>query len=285
MSEEEIRITTTVYAQEFQRLDLDLLSLSNDDWRSTHGSTIWPVSSARVSDEEVMDASLLMSSAYFAPLIPSSLSRLVRSIFDADHAARLRHLSAQKYLGWRRTHGTSKILPQLLTDGQVDASCLSAPPESQVLVSRPGLPSRHTMPASHAPDQSSGSHWTTDLKRSLHKERQRYDSTTSPDRRGWLIERWRATSALTKQTPEIDLEKGTLPKMSIQRQDPLGLLAINDALKGHGVILARLLGGCGILGAVMLFLSKSLGRGPLWGCADNADSGWFHAINLAHLDW
>jgi hypothetical protein len=62
------------------------------------------VSSARSSDSDVIDASLLMSSQYMPPLAASELVHLVEHLFDPPKMARLRHLSAQKAAAYRKNH-------------------------------------------------------------------------------------------------------------------------------------------------------------------------------------
>ncbi|KAK3110737.1 hypothetical protein LTR53_014675 [Teratosphaeriaceae sp. CCFEE 6253] len=68
----------------------------------TLDSTAFAVSSALGDDAETIDASILMSSQYMPPLEPSDLPSLIAQLFDPDTAARLRHLSATKFLLWRQ---------------------------------------------------------------------------------------------------------------------------------------------------------------------------------------
>jgi hypothetical protein len=60
------------------------------------------VSSAYGDDTDVLDASILMSSQYMPPLVPSELSTVVDCLLAADNMARLRHSSATKFLLWRQ---------------------------------------------------------------------------------------------------------------------------------------------------------------------------------------
>ena len=62
----------------------------------------YAVSSQLGSDTDNMDASLLMSSDYVQPLLPSELAALVDAIFDPESIAWLRHSAAKKLVGWRR---------------------------------------------------------------------------------------------------------------------------------------------------------------------------------------
>ncbi|KAK1821887.1 hypothetical protein LTR12_003583 [Friedmanniomyces endolithicus] len=60
------------------------------------------ISSALGDDAETIDASILMSSQYMKPLVPSELGYLVEHLLDPDNIARMRHLSATKFLLWRQ---------------------------------------------------------------------------------------------------------------------------------------------------------------------------------------
>jgi len=62
----------------------------------------YAISSTPGRDTEMMDASLLMSSDYMQPLLPSELGDLVTRIFDPDSISWLRHSAAKKFLTWRR---------------------------------------------------------------------------------------------------------------------------------------------------------------------------------------
>ena len=62
----------------------------------------YAVSSTHGSDNDTMDASLLMSPEYVQPLMPSELVNLVEQVFDPDSIAWLRHAAAKKFVAWRR---------------------------------------------------------------------------------------------------------------------------------------------------------------------------------------
>ncbi|KAJ4340381.1 hypothetical protein N0V95_007521 [Ascochyta clinopodiicola] len=62
----------------------------------------YAVSSAHGSDNEIMDASLLMSPDYVQPLMPSELSNLIEQVFNPESIAWLRYAAAKKFLAWRR---------------------------------------------------------------------------------------------------------------------------------------------------------------------------------------
>ncbi|CAK1354333.1 hypothetical protein CB0940_01802 [Cercospora beticola] len=60
------------------------------------------VSSAPGDDSEEVDASILMSSQYLRPLVPSELGLLVDRLFEPTCLARMRHTTASKFLVWRQ---------------------------------------------------------------------------------------------------------------------------------------------------------------------------------------
>lgn len=62
----------------------------------------YAVSSAHGSDNDIMDASLLMSPDYVQPLMPSELSSLIEQVFEPESIAWLRHAAAKKFLAWRQ---------------------------------------------------------------------------------------------------------------------------------------------------------------------------------------
>ena len=69
----------------------------------------YAISSAVGDDPETIDASVLMSSSYLQPLTPSELDIFVGRLLEPDNMARLRHLSATKFLLWRQEHLFSHI--------------------------------------------------------------------------------------------------------------------------------------------------------------------------------
>ncbi|KAK5715645.1 hypothetical protein LTR15_010291 [Elasticomyces elasticus] len=83
--------------------------LEDDLLRSAFGQRSIPlaISSALSDDAETIDASILMSSQYVQPLIPSELSSLIDLLLD--DAPRIRHLSAVKFLAWRQRNLGAQI--------------------------------------------------------------------------------------------------------------------------------------------------------------------------------
>ncbi|KAK5126633.1 hypothetical protein LTR85_009567 [Meristemomyces frigidus] len=171
------------------------------------------VSSALADDADEVDASVLMSSQYMQPLVPSELGYLIGQLLDPDNIARMRHISASKFLLWRQQHLGAHIDLQkqtLLRSPQfgntvpsVTSTGSMLEEQSKVLVPystssyyRSASPSPSDFSAlasngigtsayalAHHNDQTQGTEpfrqvrlakWAQDLQRSLNNERKRY---------------------------------------------------------------------------------------------------------------
>ncbi|TKA32408.1 hypothetical protein B0A50_01514 [Salinomyces thailandicus] len=137
--------TARVKVLEFMRsIDAEPYSLSSfhcelSDSEDTAGSaTPEPlcVSSALMDDTEEVDASVLMNSQYMRPLVPSELSYLVEQLTEPDNVARMRHMSATKFLLWRQQYlGFQNDLPKhtLLRSPQFGNTLPSVPSSNSML--------------------------------------------------------------------------------------------------------------------------------------------------------
>jgi hypothetical protein len=236
-------------------------------------SRVWPVSSATIRDDEVMDASLLMSSEYIQPLAASKLDELVNSIFHQDTAAWLRHSSAKKFLQRRRSNPAAMVLNYGSTLGQSlrpeEVSMLSTPSQSQVLVSNPNLPttaSPYTMARvrdhTHNEERQAQVHlarWATDLQRSLRNERERFERLQRDERRGWLIKKWEESAGEKTQSQTLESQVAQARASYVDYKDPLGLLAWDDTIRARGLLVAKVLGSCGMVGAVIVWTMRTWG--------------------------
>ncbi|KLU83495.1 hypothetical protein MAPG_02555 [Magnaporthiopsis poae ATCC 64411] len=182
----------------------------------------YAISSATGSDNDVMDASLLMSPDYIQPLLPSELDVLVRQVFSSDGASWLRHSAARKYLQWRSGEHASKpqALYRPLHQWPPTPAAVPATPRPSPSQSVPGSPPAGGMPTLDYGDGQqrallglvgSGSEtamallpvakrdeqlaqvrlasWAADLQRSLASERARYETLARGERAVWLTER------------------------------------------------------------------------------------------------
>lgn len=83
--------------------------IGTDSSTEAQPSVPFHVSSALGDDAETIDASLLMSSQYLQPLVPSELGYFVHHLLDPINIARMRHLAATKFLLWRQEHLSSNL--------------------------------------------------------------------------------------------------------------------------------------------------------------------------------
>ncbi|CAG7944520.1 unnamed protein product [Penicillium salamii] len=212
----------------------------------------YAVSSAKGSDPETMDASILMSPDYVQPLIPSELTTLVDQIFDRDNLAWLRHSAAKKLL--------------------LRAETLhSIPAPSNVWVSTP--PSSYAMAritdytrTEERMAQVRLAQWATDLQRSLQNERDRYTDLVRGERAVWLTERLGecvidGSLVPLSQTPGYGglREKGTHYRVGISPHDPLGVVGWVDDLGRRSWVLVQIVGSVGVVGGLALWLARTWG--------------------------
>ena len=178
---------------------------------ATESGEPFAVSSAIGDDPETIDASILMSSTYLPPLVPSELNLLLSHLLEPDSIARLRHLSATKFLLWRQENLGNHIdlekqislkPPRFGLSSPAATSTGSIPDEpSKVLVPH-GSSSYYRSASPSLSDSSAGNvmgtsayalaryndtksptepfrqirlaKWAQDLQRSLDNERKRY---------------------------------------------------------------------------------------------------------------
>lgn len=126
--------------------------------------------------------------------------------------------------------------------------------------------------------------WAADLQRSLANERDRYRELARGDRAKWLVERMgdeveegrlvsvavgaaekgegggRAEWALVKRGARMpERARWALRPGELDVRDPLGLAGWEDGVRRGGWVLVRVLGGCGVVGAVVLAVVRVWG--------------------------
>nr|POF02604.1 hypothetical protein CFP56_58236 [Quercus suber] len=183
------------------------------------------VSSALGNDAETIDASVLMSSQYLAPLVPSDLAHFTHQLLDPDNISRMRHLTAAKFSLWRQqnlgahltfgkvslespqldcspavasgrsmVHNSSKVLvpygsSSYFRSTSPSVSEVSSLPADAIGTSAYTL-AHHDGPHSTEPPfrQVRLARWAQDLQRSLDKERRRYQQMYSQPPADWTDE-------------------------------------------------------------------------------------------------
>ncbi|GAP89993.1 putative heat shock protein [Rosellinia necatrix] len=217
----------------------------------------YTVSSAMVSDYDVMDASLLMSPDYAQPLTPTDLVFLVEKIFSLEGAAWLRHSAASKYLQWRelaphRPHDLYRPLAPSVPDHQ-----LALAPLSLALARRAGPQRGSGMTQVQVVD------WATELQRSLASDRLRYEALCRGERAVWLTEKLHecvrdgtlVTANSRQGARDGDVRRTRNGRYKVpgtqQHQDPLGLLQVAADLKAKGWVAVEIFGSLGIVGLAL----------------------------------
>ncbi|KAI0019021.1 Septin-domain-containing protein [Xylariomycetidae sp. FL0641] len=260
-------------AGRLQQAGIQPFSFTRSEWLESPGSAPavpYTVSNVQVSDHEMMDASVLMSSDYVQPLVKTELGYLVENCFSSDGASWLRHAAAKKYLQWRKTEvGRPRHLyrplsfpgprqPWTRTQG---AEAVGEPSWALTLARAGEAPAGWEGSQLHLVD------WAGDLQRSLAAERSRYEALARGERAVWLTERLsecvqdgrlvavsrRRGSGSTVSSRGSGQQAGPRTK---QHQDPLGLLQVAADLKAKSWIAFELVGSLSVLGGLAFWLTR-----------------------------
>lgn len=285
MSHEEAQALKASIAGELVSAGLRPFSFNSGE---SQVSPPYTVCSAPSSDDDNMDASLLMSPEYVRPLVSSELSFLVQHIFDQENISWLRHFAAKKLVNSQRgfvqpspfsnlaitsgpPQGTLQSFPYL----QVSQSATSPTAVSYATGSSSYVQARiadHTQREEKLA-QMRLAKWAGDLQRSLQNERARYEAISRGERAIWLTERLRDCVSDGSLVPIRDPEKDALSARTEPRntsfsnglldpRDPLGFLGWSDIMRRRGWIAFQVVGGFGVLGAVGIWFMRSWGTVP-----------------------
>ncbi|KAI1805799.1 Septin-domain-containing protein [Daldinia bambusicola] len=230
----------------------------------------YAVSSATGSDDEIMDASLLMSSEYVQPLMTSELKYLVDNVFSPSGISWLRYTAAKKYLEWRNTTPSRPrhLYQPLSLPGPAPSSLRGRPPENPTSPrSCLELARLNNQQPAHSPLQLHVADWAADLQRSLASERAQYESLARGERAIWLTERLNecvqdgTLVALNKPQGTSSMGVKRLPKRGFSaktamHQDPLGLLQVAADLKAKGWFALEVVGSLGVIGGLAFWISR-----------------------------
>lgn len=201
------------------------------------------ISSAVSSDQDNMDASVLMSPDYNPPLVETELEDLIAHVLKPENIAWLKHAAAKKFINWsgkgRGTEtlpSTSISSPQRSLSSSVVFSTSSSLQNSPPTFTLARL-SDHTQREERFA-QARLARWATDLQRSLRSERERYERLAKGERAIWLTERLNEcikdgqlvpmSSALIKASNDQDVKRGQARASEewggFSTNDPLGIL-------------------------------------------------------------
>lgn len=265
LSPEETEVLRRSIVQELQHANIKPFHFDGEAAIASHPYT---VCAAPSDDNDSMDASILMSSEYVQPLIPSELAILVQQMFDQDNIACMRHLAARK-----------------LVRAQSSKSTSYSPNASQAMVSYAKGMSPYTQAriADHTQQEEKFAQlrlarWAGELQKSIQKERVKYEAISRGERAVWLAEKIgecindgslvpvQDSSLATRTEKGLEATKLGLPRLSGHRGlldpgDPLGLLRWNEIMKRKGWIAFQILGSVGTLGAMAVWVWRTWGSG------------------------
>lgn len=249
------------------------------------------ISSALSSDAENMDASLLMSPDYVAPLVGSELDELVKHVFDPDNISWLKHASAKKYLQWMATLSTppphsalryqSRMGSPRSRAASLSSSALLSASNTSLIHISTSLPAANSFALARVADHTQReerlaqvrlSRWAHDIQRSLKAERDRYERLAKGERAIWLTERLGECIADGQLVPAtmVTTSLGKLSVSSLQdtgrmdSRDPLGILALNEIIRRKAMVLLRIAGYGGFVGFVGVWVLRNWGGLPEW---------------------
>ena len=263
----------------------DILRLAND-------TSPFAISSALGEDTENMDASLLMSSGYVQPFVPSDLSHLVDRLFNPENIQWLRHCAVKQFLHWRRNHlGTSlelhkrelrelaiERLGHLHTDGlDVAPSSISSvisSPSGIILPHFPGSNKRGSSPTPFRLVPAAGMGTMSQFDFGCQIDVPRLDRTKSQLPR-WARDLQFALDAELEGKKQLTIEGShdaessvlnpgrtkrfnkTRERYGVDPRDPLGLLAIGQRFNMNGLTMLQVAGGCGAIATIIVWTIRN----------------------------
>ncbi|KAK6003942.1 hypothetical protein QM012_008792 [Aureobasidium pullulans] len=281
--------TKTAIRSRLEAAGIKTFTFQAADAQAVATSSPFAVSSALSEDTDNMDASELMSSEYVQPLVSSDLDQLVDRLFDPDNAQRLRHCAVKKFIQWRREYlktsfdSHKRELRELalerlgcLQDAAPSSisSVLSSPsgflaPQMSTSSQRGSSPTPlKLVPAicttsqydfgrcvdvySLDRDSMNLPQWAYNLKVALDAEtRERKQLTSGNDGQH------KASSALVKSGYEIPHYVNPSGIDNLNRQDPLGLLALSQRLRIKRWSFLQLVGGCGAVATILVWVTRN----------------------------
>lgn len=246
-------------------------------------SAVYAVSSALSRDDEIMDASVLMSPDYKQPLVKSELDQLVCQLLDPDVMQYLRHIAAMKCVRFLKS-STSTIVGESIP--------LSLPGPGAhygaLQVVRPPIGPTSNYALARIADHTQReeqlarvrlSNWALDLQRSQANERARFAAMSRHDQAVWHVD---ALGELVRSgeltnLPQLTSAPGHRGRdgqgqllrredtdhrydMAYGKQanhDPLGLLRLNEELISKTWAAVQIVSSVGVIGAVAFWVARN----------------------------
>ncbi|KAL8816762.1 MAG: hypothetical protein Q9223_004277, partial [Gallowayella weberi] len=224
---------------ELAQSGINCFALETDD----SAQSPYAVCSAPSNDEDNMDASLLMSSDYIQPLLPSELPLMIDRLLHSDTVARLRHLSARKLV---QSKTALKLLSKSTSASGAPFRSMQETSSSQTLsmnALRPPFHPRDRLAEytrqEEKREQIRLAKWANDLRRTMRDERAQFEELQQLERTTWLSQKLEeckqdATSSDGKSMIGSELAPSISPLGFTNSNDPLGLLRYDESLRRHG---------------------------------------------------
>lgn len=256
----------------------------------TEAQSPYTVSCVNGPDYDNMDASLLMSSDYLQPLLPSELSLLMEQIMSPDNIPFFRHTSAKKLVQWynsgtRLEESMRTPSPSSIRMRSPIPSTLNSPLQASLAASNMLIPvishsdlsinTSNSFALARVADHTQKedrlaqirlSKWASDLQLSLQREREKYESLARSERAVWLVEKMGDEIRQGQLVPASELpppngsrRKVKESNVSYQIHDPLGLLRWQEAVRAQTWLALQVVGSFGVVGGLALWITKQWG--------------------------
>ncbi|KAF7190317.1 Septin-7 [Pseudocercospora fuligena] len=283
----------TQLRDELETLNIEAYTLNDPNGNNIVGPLA--ISTASEDDADEVDASVLMSSQYMKPLIPSDLAQLANALLFPDNVDRMRHVSATKFLLWRRRNlgqhigsenqaalqspsfghhsraastgslleGTSKVLVPHSTSSYYRSA---SPALSEISAMSDHVHNTSSLALAKYNEQAKTTvpfrqirlaKWAQDLQRSLGNERRKYHDFYSSQQANWASgdQEKNQQALVSMKNPEQGRLGGDLGV--IDPRDPLGVLAFGQACSRQGFVVLQVAASCGLLGAMFYWAAKN----------------------------
>lgn len=214
---------------------------------------VFAVSSLTKPDYDVVDASILMNSAYIQPLVPTDLATLMERVCSEEGSTLLRQSAASKCIRWRRDHlgDYSHVTANTALTFRDPAKCALSP----VLTLNPFGARRHW----HRVELSD---WAEGLRKSL--ESAKLDEISRQAQEVEALRQLRTRELVRQRRQGSDRSRSRHSTPNLVHQDPLGVLHLAGLLRRNGRMALELISIPGLLGCFAALLAEPEPQMP-WG--------------------
>lgn len=225
--------------------DLDCFSFTSVETDDLETEVdVFAVSGSTKPDHDVIDASILMDSAYVQPLVPTELAALMERICSEEGSASLRQSAASKCIRWKKDHSGdyAHIAAHTALTFRDPTKCALSP----VLTLNPFGVRRYW----HRVELSD---WAEGLRRSL--ESAKLDEMTRQGHEVEFLRQERSCGLIRRPKPSSKGSRSQYSTPNLIHQDPLGVLHLTGLLRRNGRLVLELISIPGILGCFAALLA------------------------------